>query len=188
MRIQYLAVLLFIVASQVQAYGVIEFPEENLYVGGNVGSYDEILQERAAGAMVHLGYDLNRSFALEAHMGVTENVEMVDTTYTANAQMAHASVLLRGNLRKREYTLFGFAGHGWIHSRTKYELGTDKASNHDLAYGAGIDLYGSYTSAMTLKWMRLIDAGDEGDFDAVYLGFTHYLNAKHDRPYRTSLQ
>lgn len=159
-----------------------------LYLGFNVGSYLDIYEDNTLGGTIQVGYDLHNFFALEAHLGLTYDSYEETTgavTVSEKALLYHASVYLRGNLRFDAFTLFAVGGYTYLRNDFEFEINPptppfesfdDTESDSDVSYGGGIDLYGNATTAVTFKWMRVIDLGDEGELDAWYIGITHYLD------------
>ncbi|WP_455209177.1 outer membrane beta-barrel protein [Kaarinaea lacus] len=159
-----------------------------LYLGVNVGSYLDLFEDNALGGTIQVGYDLHKFLAIETHLGLAyDSYEETagGLTLSAKSLISHASVYLRGNLRFDTFTLFAVGGYTYL--RNDYELEItppippfesrdDTTSESDISYGGGIDLYGNATTAVTFKWMRVIDMGDEGELDAWYIGITHYLD------------
>jgi opacity protein-like surface antigen len=161
-----------------------------LYLGINAGGYKELLtDDNALGGTFQIGYDLHKFFAVEAHLGASyDSAKAVVGADSASEKLllSHASVYLRGNFRFDNFTLFALGGYSYV--RVDYEaeinaptLGLfgsiDESENFDdVSYGGGIDLYGNATTAVSFKWIRIIDRGDEGEQDAWYIGITHYLD------------
>jgi hypothetical protein len=159
------------------------------YLGLNAGSYEDSEDEKAPGGTFLAGYDLYKFFAVETHLGLAyESDEESDgiNTISTETLLSHASVYIRGNLRLDSFTLFAVGGYTYMRIEHKIELNVpslglfdsiDESEDFDdVSYGGGIDLYGNATTAMTFKWMRIIDMGEEGEIDAWYIGFTHYLD------------
>jgi hypothetical protein len=134
-----------------------------LYLGLNAGSYQDALDDGdALGGTFQIGYDLHKFL------------------------LSHASIYLRGNLRFDSFTLFAVGGYSYVRLDFESEINApslgivesidDSEDFDDVSYGGGIDLYGNATTALSFKWMRVIDLGDEGEQDAWYIGVTHYLD------------
>lgn len=161
-----------------------------LYLGLNVGSYQDALDEDdALGGTILVGYDLHKFFAIESRLGLSydsaEEVSGADTI-SAKALLSHASIYLRGNLRFDNFTLFAVGGYSYVRLDYEAEINApsigirtsidDSDNEDDVSYGGGIDLYGNATTALSFQWMRILDKGDEGEIDAWYIGITHYLD------------
>jgi hypothetical protein len=157
------------------------------YLGASVGSYQDVLEDDTLGGSFQIGYDLHKFIAIESQLGLTYDTyeETVDgSTLSSKNLISYASIYLRGNLRFDSFSLFALGGYSYV--RNDFELDISpplpffesmdgNTSDSDVSYGAGIDLYGNDTTALSFKWMRIIDMGDEGELDAWLLGFTHYL-------------
>jgi hypothetical protein len=161
-----------------------------LYLGLNAGSYQDALDDGdALGGTFQIGYDLHKFFAIESHVGLSydsaEEVSGADSIST-KVLLSHASIYLRGNLRFDSFTLFAVGGYSYVRLDFESEINApslgivesidDSEDFDDVSYGGGIDLYGNATTALSFKWMRVIDLGDEGEQDAWYIGVTHYLD------------
>lgn len=181
--------LFFISFSTAHAYETRD-ERNRLYLGLNAGSYQDIdiNDDNTLGGTIQLGYDLHKFFAIETHLGLTyTSFEQTEgaTTISASSLISHASVYLRGNARFDTFTLFAVGGYTYLRSDAEFEVNPptppfesydDTETDSDISYGGGIDLYGNATTAVTFKWMRVIDLGDEGELDAWYIGVTHYLD------------
>jgi len=178
--------LLFICFSS--AYASETRDERNkFYLGANLGSYQDVLQDDALGGSLQIGYDLHKFIAIESQLGLTYDSYKETaggSTVSATSLVSYASIYLRGNLRFDTFTLFALGGYSYVRNDFKFEVSPpippfesidDYTDESDVSYGAGIDLYGNDTTALSFKWMRIIDMGDQGELDVWMLGFTHYL-------------
>ena len=155
-----------------------------LYLGINAGSYQDILNDDALGGSFQIGYDLHKFIAVESQLGATYDSITESSggnTLSANSLIYYGSIYLRGNVRFDTFTLFAMAGYTYLQNDFESSSNIaifnidDTESFDDVSYGAGVDLYGNDTTAVSFKWMRIIDMGDQGELDAWLLGFTHYL-------------
>lgn len=159
-----------------------------LYLGINGGSYPDMIEigekEDGLGGSFQIGYDLHKFIAVESQLGVAyASIEESagGNSLSANSLVYYGSIYLRGNVRFDTFTFFAMAGYTYL--QNDFEISSnialfnidDSESFDDVSYGAGVDLYGNGTTALSLKWMRIIDMGDQGELDAWMLGFTHYL-------------
>ncbi|WP_455201070.1 outer membrane beta-barrel protein [Kaarinaea lacus] len=155
------------------------------YLGINGGSYLEMIdKEDGLGGSFQIGYDLHKFIAVESQLGIAYaslDESSGGNTLSIQSTAYYGSIYLRGNVRFDTFTLFAIGGYTYLRSDVELTsniafLNIDDSENFDdMSYGAGIDLYGNDTTALSFKWIRIIDLGDEGELDTWMLGFTHYL-------------
>jgi opacity protein-like surface antigen len=174
-----------------------------LYLGGSLGVYDELLDSSSAlGASFHIGYDLMRYFAVEGNLGFAydsyaDNAEGISVD--VDAVLSNASLYLRANAPFDEIKFFALVGASYVRMDANVDVNVDiqdfpvddfessiEIDETDLSYGAGVDFFATPNTALTIKWLRVIDIeGDNdtegGELDAWFLGFTHYLGGADHR-------
>lgn len=181
-------ILVFLTPAMSSAAGKF-YREGDLYTVFNVDSFKDYGVGSTNGFTFQLGYDMSKYLALEGHLGMaqektlklTSGADYVNTT----ARTAYASVVARGNLRFDKTTVFGFVGMTYrtLNGDQQYSIGGNTGSsdiddtNSGATYGIGIDLFGSRTTAITLKAVRVYKTkkDDYEDIDATMLGITHYI-------------
>ncbi len=124
-------------------------------------------KEDAGNVNAKLGYFVNQYMAVELHMGM---VVTADSNSVDDPSLGYVSPLLRFNLpyeRVNLYSLFGLAS-----VRGKFPGNFDD-SYSDIAFGFGMELYGSRTTALTLEYMRY---GVDDSYKTFGLGIVHYFD------------
>ncbi len=123
--------------------------------------------EDAGNVNAKLGYLINQYIAVELHMGRTVTV---DNSSVDDPGLGYVSPLLRFNLpfeRANLYSLFGLAS-----VRGDFPGNFDD-SYSDVAFGFGMELYGSRTTALMLEYMRY---GVDDSYKTFGLGIVHYFD------------
>lgn len=181
--------MLFIIFSSANASETRD-DRNKLYLGINGGSYLEMIDletignEDGLGGAFQIGYDLHKFIAVESQLGIAYaslDESSGGNTLSVENTIYYGSIYLRGNVRFDTFTLFAIGGYTYLQSDVESSsniaiLNIDDSENFDdMSYGAGIDLYGNDTTALSFKWIRIIDLGDQGELDTWMLGFTHYL-------------
>ena len=191
-----LAVFLFSGSQFLFAYERSEHSQE-LYLGYGGGSYKDVASDNLLGGVLSIGYDINSIFAIESQFGVTAvDKQNVSDAASLETQMSHASLFARANLRSGSTVFYGYVGRSYmkVESTLKGEINFGPLGNlsinetadsdiYDYGYGLGVDLFGSDQVAMHMRWLRILDVQDKGNdaqVDAVFLGFTQYV----DKPRR----
>ncbi|MGD8569152.1 MAG: outer membrane beta-barrel protein [Gammaproteobacteria bacterium] len=165
-----------------------------LYIGANLGFFDEVIEGNGSvlGFNALVGYDLASFLAVETQLGYTgDEAEVSNGTDSASLKthIVYVSAYLRGNWRFDEFTPYVFGGYTFMYADFKASTtlsfpglpsSVNDSENFDgVSYGIGIDLYGNSTTALSFKWIRVIDFAEEdgdGELDNWVLGLTHYLN------------
>jgi len=136
----------------------------------NVVGYDSGMN----GFFVKYGYDINNWLAVEGHLGNSGESDDDAPTYTIKAS-AIGFLGGRFNLRYDGFTLYGLAGAAYV-AVTETESGTEYKTNFSsIAYGMGMDLYGSKESAITFSIIRYLDV-TEGTLTTAQIGFKFYFD------------
>jgi len=126
------------------------------------------------GFFVKYGYDINNWFAVEGHLGNSTESDTDAPTYTIKAD-AIGFLGGRFNLRYDGFTLYGLAGAAYA-AVTETESGTEYKTNFSsVAYGIGMDMYGSKESAITFSIIRYLDV-TEGTLTTGQIGFKFYFD------------
>lgn len=126
------------------------------------------------GGLIKYGYDLNNWLAIEGHLGsTTTNVESAPV-YSSNIQyMAFAGA--RFSMRFDHFTVYGLGGAGYA-SIKETSSGTDFETNKGtLAYGVGLDFYGSKTTSISVAYIQYVDS-TEIDLSSLQLGVKFYFD------------
>ena len=126
------------------------------------------------GFLIKYGYDLNNWFAVEGHLGSSTASDTDAPTYTIKADYL-GFLGGRFNLRYDGFTLYGLGGAGFA-AVTETESGTEyKTDFTSFAYGAGIEMYGYKSSALTFSIIRYLDV-TEGTLTTAQIGFKFYFD------------
>ena len=169
------------VAKTILILGILTTPlssfakEARLYLGIDYGDFGyEVTDtgyspDNANGYILRLGYDLNNWLAVEGHYADPEDFE--ENGSVAITSGAGFGAYGRLNLRFKQATLYGLAG------ATRITFDGESATG--LAYGAGLDIYGSRNTALTISYTRYFDdeapSGADIVVDAFNFGITHYF-------------
>ena len=158
--------------------------EGHYYLGVDIGDFGYSQEgyaspDNAKGYVLRLGYDFNNWLAIEGHYADPEDYKYSSANLSTNSLSAFA----RLNLRFKRATLYGIAGATRVSaSVTAPGLGAASDTSSALAYGAGLDIYGSKDTAITFAFIRYYDKkidGAKNTIDATTIGITHYFG---DRP------
>lgn len=158
--------------------------EARYYLGVDVGDFGYSAEgytspDNATGYILRLGYDFNNWLAVEGHYADPEDYKYTSATLSTNS----LSLFARLNLRFKRATLYGIAGASRVKASVSVSgVGAISDTESALAYGAGIDIYGSRDTAFTFAFTRYYDkkvGGSKTTIDATTFGITHYFG---DRP------
>ena len=151
----------------------------HFYVGLGWGSYAFDIKNsgveygNSSGIALDLGYDFNNIVAIQASYISPDNF---DATGGTNEDINYAaSLFVRANLRFERSSIFFLAGG------SKVSENNSSYDGNGLAYGMGVDFYGSKNTAVTLKYVRYLDAdttvgSNNVKLDGATIGFTHYFD------------
>jgi len=123
--------------------------------------------EDAGNVNAKLGYFINAYVGVELHMGMTVTTE---ASSVDDPGLGYVAPMLRFNLpyeRVNVYSLFGLAS-----VRAEFPGNYDD-SYSDVAFGAGIELYGTKRTALSLEYMRY---GMDDTYKTFGLGLVHYFD------------
>lgn len=119
---------------------------------------------------VKLGYLVNQYVGVELHLGAAVST---DQATTDNAKLGYVAPLLRGTLPFRRVNLYGLLGLASVRGEF-----TGNYDDHysDVAFGAGLELFGSRSTALTFEYMRY---GIDDSYETMGIGLIHYFNWPH---------
>ncbi len=118
------------------------------------------------------GKMFNDIFSVEGRVG-----------FTSNSGYKNGTTLYGGYLRARKKMdsigFYGLLGYGGIYTYAEDE---DSESEGGLSYGAGLEFFGSDSTAITIEYISLFDDTDDNDNDhsltAINLGISYYFGVK----------
>lgn len=183
-------VLILVFLTPTMSYAAGRFYREgDFYTVFNLTNFKDFGAGNTNGYTIQAGYDLSKYLALEGHIGMANEIDQTETSgtdyVTTTVRSAYASLVARGNLRFDKTTVFAFVGMTYrtLNGDQEYSIGgtpgTAKIdeSESGATYGIGIDLFGSKTTALTLKAVRVYKTkkDDFEDIDAAMFGITHYI-------------
>lgn len=163
-----LALLLptYTTASESRLYMGLDYGEYAYDLGGVAGTYTD-----ESGYSVRLGFDLNNILALEGHLIKPGSFRYSVGSATQKFDFG-ASLYLRANMRLERVT-------GYLLGGATY-LKDNAFDNTEVAYGAGLDLYATKNTALTLSYIVNYDgettSGNEEKVSSVNFGFIMYLD------------
>lgn len=114
------------------------------------------------------GKTINDILSVEGHLGISSNANADHGVYLYGAYLKIGKDL-------GQYRPYGLLGASGIHV---YEDGFDTETYSDLAFGAGIEVFGSKNVAVVIEYISSVDKTvDDADltFDTLSLGFTYYF-------------
>ncbi len=123
--------------------------------------------EDAGNVNAKLGYFVNPYVSVELHMGMTVTTE---SSSVDDPGLGYVAPMLRLNLPYEQvnvYSLFGIAS-----VRGKFPGNYDD-NYSDVAFGVGMELYGTRNTALTLEYMRY---GVDDTYKTFGLGIVHYFD------------
>lgn len=181
-RIIMFLMLSFTLAGQSQA------AESPLYFGLGIAEHTvDGSSDSMNGYSLNLGIDLDNYFSLEGIVMNSESISESNGGLTATAKIDYsASAMLRLNLRYNHLTLYLLGGYYTSKnsvdvSGTFGSFGSVSASGEldssGFAYGAGIDIYGTKSTALTVRWMNTTDKDiSEFSIDTITIGLHFYYD------------
>jgi hypothetical protein len=113
---------------------------------------------------IKFGYDLTSFLGVELQAGTnvsTDNDKAGDTNYAAG--------FIRGDLPYKFVNLYGLVGYGTVTADTP----SFDDSVSDLAYGVGLELYGTDTTAFSIEYMQY---GVDDIYKTFGVGIVHHFN------------
>lgn len=145
------------------------------YVGLDYNSFQlkETRNINLTGEKLKLGFDINNYFSLEGHAG-TSTVDTNETTGLSYKINYLASTFIRGNLRFNRFTVYALAGWSFAETQVSGLTGAvsqNKIYNAGASYGAGMDLYGSKNTAISLSYIQY----NKVEMSAFSVGFVHHF-------------
>lgn len=151
----------------------------HFYMGAGWGNYafniknSSTVYGDASGLALDLGYDFNNILALQASYIAPDT--FTATSGTSESISYAASLFLRANLRFERSSVYFLAGASTLGKNNASYDGTG------LAYGVGLDFYGSKNVALTLKYVNYLDTktisgSNKVSLDGTTLGFTYYFD------------
>jgi len=120
------------------------------------------------------GYDFSNLISVELDYSVTDLSEPTATVLTVDSV---ASVMLHLNRRYESINTYLAIGGSLATMTMAAPAGEESFSG--LAYGVGIELYGSKNTAISFQWLRRIifdDTASESELDAVQIGIIHHFD------------
>lgn len=126
------------------------------------------------GAVVKLGYDINNWIGFEGQLSNTTTHYQPAQTYSVKVEYI-ALAAARLNLRYDHFTVFALGGAGYARVRETSQGTAHTVTKIAPAFGVGIDLYGSKSTAITLSYIKYLDS-TKVNLSSVQLGFTFYFD------------
>jgi hypothetical protein len=115
---------------------------------------------------VKLGYVVNRFVGVELHMG---GAVSGDNDTSSDQKLGYVAPLLRATLPFNRVNLYGLLGLASVRG----EFAGDYDDHYsDIAFGAGIELYGTRNTALTFEYMRY---GIDDIYKTMGVGIVHYF-------------
>lgn len=176
-------VLILLLAPTVSFAAAPFYRSGNVYTVYNLVHFKDFGAGSANGFAFQLGYDVLNWLALEGHIGMTDEISQDQAGTTVKVRASYASLVGRVNLRFDRTTVFAFAGATSLQEKGSYSgatTGTIDNSDTGATYGFGVDLYGSESTAITLKAVRVYKPKDkkatiDRDYDTTMFAITYYV-------------
>jgi len=167
MRLQQMIIGMVLLLS----FGVSQAGETRHYFAVSNESYSV---SELGGISYRYGYDFSNLISVELDYSVSDLSEATATVLTADSI---ASVMLHLNRRYESINTYFAIGGSLATMTMAAPAGDDSFSG--LAYGVGIELYGSKNTAISFQWLRRIvfdDTASESELDAVQIGIIHHFD------------
>jgi len=113
-----------------------------------------------------LGFELSSFLSLEGQIGIASND---NSSIIGDGQVYRAAGLARLNYPADKVNAYLLGGIGIA----QYDFGGITEDEVGVAIGAGLDLFGNDTTALSLG--VLVQPGDEIDYSVINVGFRHYF-------------
>jgi len=166
-RIIGLALILF-------SINAVQAEEAHYYIGVDWGDFGYNIEnnsttyDNANGFILRLGYDFNNWLAVEGHYADPDDFE---SSGSGNLSGNTLGAFARLNLRFKQTTLYAIGGAASSSYTGQSEI--------TYAYGAGIDIYGSKDTALTIAYTSYYNdetaSSNKIEGDALTFGITHYF-------------
>lgn len=119
------------------------------------------------GLMVRGAYEVSRKFAVEAHLGTTEEDtrDALGGTVPVSLRInLLGGVFAKGSLlyeqNKGWARVYGLLGVSFVEARAEAQGESAHDNDAGISYGVGLDLFGSDRTAIVLEWVRYLDTSD----------------------------
>jgi len=145
-----------------------------MYFGLGIADYSaEGNDTTADGIFLNFGIDIGNYFAIEA---VAANSDRYESTTTGDyAEIDYYAALYgRFNLRYDHLTLYLMAGYATLSATTSFYGTDDTYEDSGLTYAAGIDLYGTKNTAISVRYYDYID--EDSHITGINIGLNFYFD------------
>lgn len=124
-------------------------------------------KEDAGNLNFKLGYDFNKFIAVEGHAGMNINDTGKDI---GSPEVVYLAGFLRANIPLPQINIYGLLGIATVDVDF---AGSAKGDYTGLAYGAGIELYGTERTALAAEYVQY---GTDDKYQTIGLGLVHHFN------------
>lgn len=157
--------------------GNVQADNTPLYFDLGIIEYDfDDLDTTLNGTALNFGVDISNYFGVEAFMANSEKYESSTTTITSFNIDYVAAALLRFNLRYDHVTLFLLGGYSRNKATINIGAGNETFTSSVEVYGAGIDIYGTRQTAITVRWYQFGDDPDISESSEMSVGLHFYFD------------
>jgi len=111
-----------------------------------------------------LGYDVSSYLGAELHLGTN-----VSTDSDRASDATYAAALIRGDIPLKHVNLYGLVGFGSVKADTPFF----DDSYSDLAYGFGIEMFGTESTAFSIEYMQY---GVDDIYKTLGVGIVHHFD------------
>lgn len=153
---------------------------EPWYFGASIGNgtYDEesVPTYTLSDSRFRVGYQFSDYLSAELHYGLGGTDEQTVSSNTVELTFEnYMAAFVRGTLPFKNTIAYGLAGAALVDVKTVNSgTGTTDGTEESVAFGAGVELYGSESTAITFEWTRYLQK-DNFTYDRIGIGFNTYF-------------
>lgn len=157
--------------------------------GYGQGSYEQANSSayEFADFKLKFGRDLNEYIAVEVHAGLGgKDTQTFSGTPVSLEIENYFALFLRGNINLtgsaslyHQIKLYGLFGGTYLNTNASDGAVTRDGTEYSLAYGLGLEVYGSDNTAIYLGWERYVDDDNNGiayTFETLSVGFVYHFD------------